>query len=178
MDMNNRQEDSMIPKYAVLLLAAAGIIGTYAGLGYGKDGGTSQTTPPTSDPAAGENHVAGIDANANAVRDDLEAFIATNFSAPTQRDAAQEFASVMQSAMTVDKADVAAVKAISERSSHAVDDIYVKFNGTSADRQPSDVVEEVVSISTNTNARLLAYQAYLTALRGPPDPHAHLNCCQ
>lgn len=108
----------------------------------------------------------GPDINNNGIRDDIETYIATNYTSTTQRTAAEQFARVMQAAMLVDKADIAAAKAIALQGSKAVNCIYSRFDGNAGSKQPSAVVEELKSVSTNTKARLLAYLAYSKALDG------------
>ncbi len=110
--------------------------------------------------------VQGPDINNNSIRDDIETYIATNYTSTTQRTAAEQFARVMQAAMLVDKADIAAAKAIALQGSKAVNCIYSRFDGNAGSKQPAAVVEELKSVSTNTKARLLAYLAYSKALDG------------
>lgn len=110
--------------------------------------------------------VQGPDVNANGIRDDVETYIATNYTSTPQRAAAEQFARVIQSAMLVDNTDAAAAKAIALRGSRAVNCIYSHFDGNAGSKQPAAVVEELKSVSTNTKARLLAYLAYSKALDG------------
>lgn len=110
--------------------------------------------------------VQGTDINANGIRDDVETYIATNYTSTLQRAAAEQFARVIQSAMLVDKTDAVATKAIALRGSKAVNCIYGHFDGNAGSKQPAAVVEELKSVSTNTKARLLAYLAYSKALDG------------
>jgi hypothetical protein len=110
--------------------------------------------------------IAGIDANSDGIRDDVEAYIASNYAGDAQRAAARQFAKVMQDAMLVDKTNLSAVKAIAVRSSRAVNCIYAHFDGTAGSKQPSQVVGEIRAVSTNTKPRLLAYLAYSKALDG------------
>ncbi len=110
--------------------------------------------------------VAGTDANSNGVRDDVDAFIVSSYSAPSQRAAATQFAAVLQSAMLVDASNTSEVKAISVRGARAVNCIYTRFDGSGDTRQPGLVVEEIRSVSTNTKLRLLAYLSYSKALDG------------
>lgn len=110
--------------------------------------------------------VQGSDINTNGIRDDIETYIATNYTSSTQRAAAEQFARVMQAAMLVDKTDIAAAKAIALQGSKAVNCIYSRFDGNAGSKQPAAVVEELKSVSTNTKTRLLAYLAYSKALDG------------
>lgn len=110
--------------------------------------------------------VQGPDVNANGIRDDVETYIATNYTTTPQRAAAEQFARVVQTAMLVDTADSAAVKAESLKSSKAVHCIYTRFDGSLGTKQPAAVVQEIESISTSTKERLLAYLAFSKALDG------------
>jgi len=110
--------------------------------------------------------VAGTDADSNGVRDDVDSYIAANYTSATQKRAAQQFAGVMQSAIVVDTTDLATVRTVAIRGSRAVNCIYTRFDGTSGSKQPLAVVEEIRAVSTNTKARLLAYLNYSKALDG------------
>ena len=121
--------------------------------------------------------VDGLDTNADGIRDDVEAFISTHYSTPEQQAASRQFASVMQAAMLVDKEDIAAVKAISLRSSRAVNCIYTRFD-PDGDIKPAAVVQELRSISTNTKQRLLAYLAYAKALDGTTSALPEGDTCE
>jgi hypothetical protein len=108
----------------------------------------------------------GVDVNLNGVRDDIEAFLLTNYPSTIERVAATQFASAVQAAVSVNKADTEAVKTISIRMSRAVNCIYSKFGAKGSTKRPAAVVDEVRSLSTNTKTRLLAYLAYSKALDG------------
>lgn len=187
---------SVITRYALPILVTVFIIGIY---GCGSNDGTSQTTsptgPPVTDPAAKEklaaledsgaipklertDSVAGIDANANGVRDDVEAFIATHYSNPAQQAAALQFAATIQAAMVVDKANLAAAKAIAIRISRAINCLDTKFDSSSGGKDAAAVGQEIESISTNTKARLLAHLAYSKALDGTVGNLPEGNTCE
>ncbi len=110
--------------------------------------------------------VAGTDADSNGVRDDVDSYIAANYTSATQKRAAQQFAGVMQSAIVLDTIDLPTVRTVAIRGSRAVNCIYTRFDGTSGSKQPLAVVEEIRAVSTNTKARLLAYLKYAKALDG------------
>ncbi len=164
------------PLLTVTLLAAL------AGCGGGGGGSTdsSPTTPRTAKESlqaletAGDipalersASVAGTDANADGVRDDVEAYIRTQYasaSAP-QRTAALQYARGMQAALLVDPADGTAVKAVKRQLSRANHCLYARFDSSSA-VQPAAVGAQLRAVTTNTKARLLAYLAYSKALDG------------
>jgi hypothetical protein len=108
----------------------------------------------------------GADTNMNGIRDDVDAFIAEKYQTQIQNAAAQQFSAVVQAAISMNKADLVAVKALSIRGTRAVNCIYSKFDGAAGSKQPSQVVEELRAVSTNTKARLLAYLSYSKALDG------------
>jgi hypothetical protein len=66
----------------------------------------------------------------------------------------------------VDTSDLATVRSVAIRGSRSVNCIYTRFDGTGGSKQPLAVVEEIRAVSTNTKARLLAYQNYAKALDG------------
>ena len=121
--------------------------------------------------------MAGIDANTNGIRDDVEGYVSAQYSTALQRSAVNQFASVMQAAMLVNKGDLAAVKAVSVRGARAVNCIYSRFD-PNGDTKPAAVVAEVRAISTNTKARLLAYLAYSKALDGTSGALPEGNTCE
>jgi len=108
----------------------------------------------------------GTDANANGVRDDIEAIITSNYTSSTQRAAVMQNAKAMQNALTVDKADMLAVKVIEREISRGIHCIYSKFDGASGSKQPAQVTLELEAITTNTKQRLLAYLQFSKALDG------------
>ncbi len=121
--------------------------------------------------------VAGIDADTNGIRDDVEAYISAQYGTADQKAAARQFAAVMQAALLVDTTDLAAVKAISVRGSRAVNCIYRQFDA-GGDKQPAAVVAEIRSASTNTKPRLMAYLAYSKALDGTSSALPEGNTCE
>lgn len=124
------------------------------------------------------NSIAGIDANANGIRDDVEAYIAANYSNPAQRAAVIQFAGVIQDAMLVDKANVAAAKAISVRVDRAINCLYSKFDVSSGEKHPAAIGQEIESISANTKKRLLAYLAFSKALDGTVGTSPEGDTCE
>lgn len=119
---------------------------------------------PSLDRSAG---LTGPDADANGVRDDVDAFISANYPETSQRAAAAQFARAMQAAQTADLSDIAATKAIAARASRAVNCIYLRFAaGGNAGTPPASVVEALRSVTANTRERLDAYLAYARALDG------------
>ncbi len=122
--------------------------------------------------------VAGIDANTNGVRDDLDAYLAEQYTSVPQRNAALQFARALQAAMLVDPADLNAPRKVGQQVSRAVTCVYAKFTGADDTKQAAAVIEELRSLSTNTKPRLRAYLAYNKALDGTTWTLARGDTCE
>lgn len=108
--------------------------------------------------------VEGMDANRDGVRDDIETHIHRKYTDPAQRRAAMQTARAYQQMLLVDKNDVIALDAVSEKMSRAVDCSITAFPVTGNE---GDVMfDELRSITTNSKARLQAYLAYNKARSG------------
>ena len=110
--------------------------------------------------------IQGPDVNTNGIRDDVDVYIATHYTSPPQRAAAEQLARTLQAAIVMDKTNLAAVKAESLKSSRAVHCAFSRFDVSAGMKHPAAVGAELESISTNTKARLLAYLAFSKALDG------------
>lgn len=124
------------------------------------------------------NTLIGTDANANGVRDDIEAIITNNYTPSTQRAAAMQTAKAIQRALTVDKTDLAAVKIVDREISRGINCIYSKFDGTSSAKQPAQVTQELEAITANTKQRLLAYLQFNKALDGTSSALPEGDTCE
>jgi hypothetical protein len=154
-----------------------------AGCGGGGGGGNGAVQPdpvqPPAPPPAAEtiqeledsgaipklergNTLSGTDADRNGVRDDIDAYITKNYPQGAPRQAATQFAKVLQRALLVDLNDNAALKDLSIKMARACNCIYQKFPADS--RQ--GVIEEIEAITSNTETRLNAYLAFNRALDG------------
>lgn len=182
------------------LAAAVLLTLTLAACGGGGGGSSSEpeapTTPPVqTEPTAAEKiaaleasgalpkldrsaHVKGADANSNGVRDDIDTYIAAEYSQQAQRAALTQFAAALQSSLLVNKADSAAVKALSVRGSRAINCIYTRFDGKNGTAHPSAAAQEVISITTNTKDRLIAHLAFSKALDGAVLTLPEGNTCE
>lgn len=107
----------------------------------------------------------GTDSDGNGVRDDIDSYLAAHYPQAPQRAAALQTAKAMQKAMTVDKNDVLAVKAVDRELARGINCIYARF-AAGGDTPPSRVTREVESVTANTKERLLAYLALSKALDG------------
>lgn len=124
--------------------------------------------------------IAGIDANANGVRDDIEAYITQKYPQEEQRAAAMQDAAALQAALLTDPTNSAAVKAASLKSSRAINCVFLKFNSANdpTNASPAIVARKTLAMTTNTKARLLAYLAYDNALNGTVISQPEGNTCE
>ena len=124
--------------------------------------------------------IAGIDANANGVRDDIEAIITQKYMQADQRAAAMQYAFAIQAAMLADTNDKAAVKSISLKTSRASRCLFLKFDPTNdpSNSAPFVAANELRSITTNTKKRLLAFLAFDKALDGSVLSGQKGNTCE
>ncbi len=104
--------------------------------------------------------IAGIDANANGVRDDIEQHIEKKYTVVAERAAAMQTARVYQATLLVDKNDAAAVEEVSKASWRAVGCEQVAFLGPERLKQAWEMAQEIKAMTTNTKERLKAYLAY------------------
>jgi hypothetical protein len=125
-----------------------------------------------------DNSIAGTDTNANGVRDDVEAFITSNYTSSIQRAAAMQTARALQHALTVDTTDKSAVKVADQEISKGINCIYSKFDGTNGSKRPAQVLQELESITTNTKQRLLAYLRFNKALDGTTSALTDGDTCE
>ncbi len=110
--------------------------------------------------------LAGIDANANGVRDDIERHIEKKYTEPAQRRAAMQTASVLQKKLLVDTNDAAALDAVSAlgmRATNCQSSVFPKIEDLPAMWQ---MFSDLEAMTTNTKKRLLAYLAYNKARSG------------
>lgn len=110
--------------------------------------------------------IAGIDANANGVRDDIEQHIEKKYTEPARRKAAMQTARAYQQMLLVDKSDAVALDAASELGSRAIVCASSVFTGSEESVVRYRMSAELESMTTNTKARLLAYLAYNKARSG------------
>ncbi len=110
--------------------------------------------------------IAGIDANANGVRDDIDQHIEKKYTVPADRAAAMQMARAYQQMLLVDKRDTVALDAVSEIGSRAIVCGSLVFAGPAGSVEFSQMVTLLESMTTNTKVRLLAYVAYNGARSG------------
>ena len=109
--------------------------------------------------------VAGIDADQNGIRDDIDAYIQKTYPTEEQRKAVSQYARSLQSSILVNKEDKIAVKAITNEKARAISCISLKIPDS---KSPNGgrVVPEILSITTNTKQRLSEYFLLDKALDG------------
>lgn len=121
--------------------------------------------------------VAGADANANGIRDDVEAYISARpYSAP-QKQAAMQTAKSLQAMMLVNASDKAATDAVSVASGRAIHCLVTRFpeaSGLNAER----VVEDLEKVTANTEARIKAYLEYSAARDGTVSTVLREDTCE
>lgn len=110
--------------------------------------------------------LAGIDANANGVRDDIERYIERKYTEPAQRRAAMQTARAFQQMLLADASDSVAVDAASELGLRALNCRSTVFPGMEGIPAKSQMSSELEAMTANTKRRLLAYLAYNKARSG------------
>lgn len=109
--------------------------------------------------------VAGIDADQNGIRDDIDAYIQKTYTTEEQRKAVSQYARSLQSSILVNIEDKIAVKAITNEKARAISCIFEKIPNEQSPNNGS-VVEEILGATTNTKKRLLEYIALNKSLDG------------
>jgi hypothetical protein len=122
--------------------------------------------------------LAGIDANGNGVRDDVEAYISAQYGEASQRAAAMQVARALQAALFVNVQDVAAAKEVSRKVTHAANCVFSRFPGPPGSKDPARVIKELEGVTANTKPRLLAYLAYNKALDGTSSALPEGDTCE
>lgn len=109
--------------------------------------------------------VAGIDADQNGIRDDIQAYINATYPEPEQQKAVSQYARSLQAKLLVNPKDKYQVRASSDASVKGMSCIYEKVPVDNSP-QAARVVEEIFSLTTNTKQRLKAYMAFDQAMDG------------
>ena len=181
------------PRRALMIkkIVVTSLVGILAGCGGGSSSGTGADTAktPKEQVVALEtsgaipkldrgNTLVGTDANANGVRDDVEAILTSNYTSKIQLAAAMQTAKAMQNALTVDTTDIPAVKVVDREISRGINCIYSKFDGANNSKQPAQVAQELEAITANTKQRLLAYLQFNKALDGTSSALPEGDTCE
>lgn len=109
--------------------------------------------------------VAGIDADKNGIRDDVEHYIEQTYTQPAQRAAVVQFAKEFQASLLLDHSIQLPVRNSSRQKSRAIGCIYERFP---SGQKPAayTVVNDLIAVFTNTKPRLKAYIAFNKAMDG------------
>lgn len=110
--------------------------------------------------------LAGVDANNNGVRDDIEAYLEQHYSMlETEKyQAIMQTARAFQQKVLVDKTDAIKVREIARQGSRALNCLSNQFRFERSTFYSVD--EKIESMTSNTKARLKAYLAFSKALDG------------
>lgn len=109
--------------------------------------------------------VAGIDADDNGIRDDIDAYIKQTYRIEEHQKAVNQYAKSLQASLLVDTEDKIAVKAITNEKARAISCISDKIPGGKSPNGER-VVREILSMTTNTKLRLTQYFVLDKALDG------------
>lgn len=106
--------------------------------------------------------VAGVDADKNGVRDDLDAYIATLPDTPAQKAALVQMAFAINNALTADTADQSALLAASKLIANAAACSHARYDTVTASKKGA----EIEKLAVNTKTRFQAYNKFSAALNG------------
>jgi len=106
--------------------------------------------------------LAGPDANANGVRDDIDAFIAAGSDTTVQKSSQLQLARALQSATTVDVTNTSARAAVANALANAVVCVFNAYDATTA----SQAARRLQAFTANTLDRLRAYEKFNAAMTG------------
>ena len=108
----------------------------------------------------------GPDANANGVRDDIEAILNKQYTAAAQNAAAMQVARSLQAVFDLPQGDRVAAKRVILLGSRAIMCVSAKFDRSAHATNPSVVTKQIEAMTFNTKARMKAYMNYMSALDG------------
>ncbi len=120
--------------------------------------------------------LAGIDADNNGVRDDIDRYIKMTYTVPAQQSAAIQSAKSTQNTLLVDKSNKSEVEKVALQGMRAT-----KCAGDSfgADGMGFGTMRrEIRSLTTNTKTRLLSYLEFSKALSGTVLTWPKGNTCE
>lgn len=106
--------------------------------------------------------LAGTDANADGVRDDIARHIDGKSDTQVQKNSLKSFSRALSTAMTVDLADQNALRGVANTMNTAVSCIWKAYPSGSA----SPMVREIEKLTVNTRARYDAYMKFNSAMDG------------
>lgn len=121
--------------------------------------------------------IAGTDANANGVRDDIERHIEKKYTVPAQRAAAMQTARDYQQMLLVDKTDAVVVQALIDSGARASNCSFEVFGGIDGFQRGYQMSRELEAMTTNTKGRLIAYLDFNRAASGSVSSSPKENVC-
>lgn len=115
---------------------------------------------PTLDRSAS---IAGPDSNANGIRDDVDAYIASQGYTASQLKPAQQTAKALADILLVDTSSQVALRSSDLNLQKSINCVFSKFPDSS---QSATVIKNIEKITANTKARVEAYIKYQIAMNG------------
>jgi hypothetical protein len=106
--------------------------------------------------------VAGPDTNANGIRDDVDAWIASQNAAAPQKAALNQHAKALQTTLTTDLTNANAVTQASLATARSIKCLFKQYTGVSARQMASDLKK----ITVNTKERYTADMSFAAKLNG------------
>lgn len=174
----------------ISIVAAAALAACGGGSDAQEAPSTGAQVPPTTSPiaaleAAGKlptldrsDSLKGADANANGVRDDIEAILTAKYQTPGQRAAAMQFARSYQAILDVPVGDRVAAKQVKLLGSRALVCLYSNFDSATSDSNPSVVGSRIEAMTFDTKLRMKAYMQFMDALNGSVWSLPEGNTCE
>ncbi len=115
----------------------------------------------------------GIDANANGVRDDLDAYIAALPDTIPQKSALSQMSASLGKAMLTDTTNQSAMSAASKEIAAAAACLYARYDSSVAGKKSADMEKRTI----NTKARFNSYDKFNAALNGATFALPHGDGC-
>lgn len=120
----------------------------------------------------------GTDTDTNGIRDDIDEYIALQFSDTEQVAAANQAAKANQAVLSTDLTSPTAVRQTNQLISRATACIYEAFGDASSDVEPAVVSRKLEAITFNTEERLKQYMEFNKALDGSSWSLPEGNSCE
>jgi len=124
-----------------------------------------------------EPTLAGIDANGNGVRDDIERYIDGKYPDAAQRKAAIQTAHALQTKLLVNLDDSTALDEAATLGVRAVNCRSIVFPGIDGIAHSWRMSSDIEAMTANTKTRLMAYLAYNKARSGTVSTLPEGNTC-
>jgi len=113
-----------------------------------------------------DNTVTGIDVNANGVRDEIDAYIASLSDSIPQKAALTQVSSALTNAMLVDVTDENALNAAMNIITNSVTCVDSRYNAATNITMGRDKGDLIRNLTINTKTRFLAYERFNAAMSG------------